>query len=55
MIWLKDSCTQNILDFISVAWGDLSNVKLLWELSFQEISHNHICLKNGWCTALDGY
>lgn len=35
MIWLKDSCTQNILDFISVAWGDLSNVKLRWELVFR--------------------
>lgn len=34
MIWLKDSYTQKVLDFISVAWGDLSNLKLLWELVF---------------------
>lgn len=31
MIWLKDFCTQKVLDFISVAWGDLANLKLFWE------------------------
>lgn len=35
MLWLKDSCTQKVLDFISVPWGDLSYLKLLWELVFR--------------------
>lgn len=26
--------TQKVLDFISGAWGDLSNLKLLWESVF---------------------
>lgn len=35
MIWLKDFCTQKVLDFISVAWGDLSSLKLFGELVFK--------------------
>lgn len=31
MIWLRDSHTQKFLHFICVAWGDLSDFKLLWE------------------------
>lgn len=31
MIWLKDFCTQKVLDFISVAWGGLASLKLFWE------------------------
>lgn len=35
MVWLEHSGTPNVLDFISVAWGDLSSLKLLRELVFR--------------------
>lgn len=35
MIWLKEFCTQKVLDFISMAWGDLANLKLFWEFIFK--------------------
>lgn len=34
MLCLGDSCAAEVLDFISVVWGDLSNVKWLGELAY---------------------